>query len=50
MKSLFEKRAKDRPIQPGDLLLGWDVRREDKGKHKKFDPLSFVPFQISKEK
>ena len=29
-----------------DLVLGWDVRREDQGKHGKFDNLWFGPFKI----
>lgn len=50
MKSLFDKKAKDRPLHPGDLVLRWDVRREDKGKHGKFDPLCFGPFRIAEER
>lgn len=46
MKSLFDKKTKDRPLQPGDLVLRWDVRREDKGKHEKFDQLWLGPFKI----
>lgn len=34
MKSLFEEKAKDRPLQPEDLVLWWDIQREEKGKHK----------------
>eukprot|EP00253_Pinus_taeda_P030499 PITA_30499 len=48
MKSLFDKKSKDRPLQPGDLVLQCDVLREDKGKHKKFDLLWFNPFKIAK--
>lgn len=50
MKSLFDKKAKDRPLQQGDLVLRWDVRWEDKGKHGKFDPLWFGPFKIAEER
>lgn len=50
MKSIFDKKAKDQPLQPGDLVLRWDVRWEEKGKHGKFDSLWFEPFKISKEK
>ena len=50
MKSVFDKKAKDRPLQPGDLVLKWDVRWEDKGKHGKFDPLWFGPFNIVEER
>jgi len=47
MKSLFDKKAKDTPLQQGDLVLRSNVRREDKGKHWKFDPLWFDPFKIA---
>lgn len=50
MKSLFEKKAKDQPLQSGDLVLHWDVRRKEKGKHGKFDPLWFSPFNIVEER
>lgn len=46
MKGLFDQRAKDREIQVGDLVLGWDVRRVEKGKNEKFDPLWFGPFRV----
>eukprot|EP00253_Pinus_taeda_P002558 PITA_02558 len=39
MKSMFDKREKDQPLQPRDLVLRQDVQWEDKGKHGKFDPL-----------
>ena len=47
MKGLFDQRAKDREIQLGDLVLRWDVKRADKGKHGKFNPLWFVPFRVA---
>ena len=50
MKSLFDQKAKDIPLQQGDLVLRWDVRWEDKGKHGKFDPLWFSPFRIAEER
>lgn len=50
MKSLFDNKAKDRPLQLGDLVPRWDVRWEDKGKHGKFDPLWFGPFRIAEER
>ena len=31
------------------MVLRWDVQRQYKGKHGKFDNLWFVPFQISKD-
>ena len=47
MKSLFDKKEKDREFFPGDLVLKWDVRKEDPGKHDKFDHLWFGPLRIS---
>ena len=46
MKFIFDIKAKDILFQPGDLVLRWDVRREEKGKHGKFDPLWYGPFKI----
>ena len=39
MKNIFDQRAKERKLQIGDMVLRWDVRRAEKGKHGKFDPL-----------
>ena len=50
MKVLFDKKARDRSLHLGDLVLRWDVSREDKGNHGKFDPLWFGPFMISEAK
>jgi hypothetical protein len=47
MKSIFEKKAKDREFLLGDLVLKWDARKEDAGKHDKFDHLWFGPFSIA---
>lgn len=47
MKSLFDKKVNDQPLQPEDLVIGWDVRQEDKGKNGKFDPPWFGPFKIA---
>jgi hypothetical protein len=47
MKSLFDKKVKDREFLPGDLVLKWDARKEDAGKHDKFDHLWFGPFRIA---
>ena len=46
MKDIFDRHAKDRNFQVGDLVLRWDVRRAEKGKHATFDPLWFGPFKI----
>ena len=47
MKSIFDRKAKGVLFQAVDLVLRWDTRREDKGKHGKFDPLWYGPFRIS---
>jgi hypothetical protein len=47
MKSLFDKKEKDMEFLPGDLVLKWDARKEDAGKHGKFDHLWFGPFRIA---
>lgn len=46
MKYLFDKRATTRKFQPDDLVLQWNVRVEDKGKHKKFESLWLGPYII----
>lgn len=47
MKNIFDRKAKEIDFKVVDLVLRWDTRREDKGKHGKFDPLWYVPFRIS---
>ena len=37
---------KTRNFKIGDLVLRWDIRRAEKGKHAKFDPLWAGPFKI----
>ncbi len=46
VKKLFDKKAKQRVFQEGDLVLLWDKHREPKGLHGKFDSLWRGPFQI----
>ena len=46
MKVLFDRRARERDFKEGDLVLRWDARREEKGKHGKFDNLWFGPLAI----
>jgi hypothetical protein len=46
MKAIFDKKSKDREFLLGDLVLKWEARREDTGKHGKFDHLWFGPFKI----
>ena len=47
VKSIFDKRANQIFFQVDDLVLRWDVRRQDRGKHDKFDNLWFGPFKVS---
>jgi hypothetical protein len=36
MQALFDQKAKDRDFLPGDLVLKWEARKEDAGKHGNF--------------
>ena len=44
---MFDKRTKAKDFFIGNKVLRWDSRREDKGKHGKFDSLWRGPFIIS---
>eukprot|EP00253_Pinus_taeda_P026975 PITA_26975 len=46
LKKIFDKRTKVEDFYLGDKVLKWDSRREDKGKHGKFDFLWKGPFII----
>ena len=46
IKKLFDKRTKASDFKIGDKVLKWDSRREDKGKHGKFDHLWQGPYLI----
>jgi len=37
IKTIFDTRTKEDQFLVGDLVLRWDARKEDKGKHGKFD-------------
>jgi hypothetical protein len=39
IKRIFDKRTKEDDFKLGDLVLRWDARNEDTGKHGKFDSL-----------
>jgi hypothetical protein len=39
MKKVFDKQTKVDDFKVDDLVLKWDARNEDKGKHGKFDHL-----------
>eukprot|EP00253_Pinus_taeda_P026434 PITA_26434 len=47
LKRMFDKRAKAEDFCMGSKVLKWDSRREDRGKHAKFDFLWKGPFIIS---
>jgi hypothetical protein len=46
VKQVFNKRAKVDCFNLGDLVLKWDARHEDKGKHGKFEELCKGPYSI----
>ena len=46
VKVIFHKRTNQRVFNENDLVLRLDARREDRGKHGKFDNLWFGPFKI----
>ena len=46
MKHLYEKRTIERKFEIGDMILMWNARLEDKGKHGKFDPIWLGPYCI----
>ena len=47
VKTLFDRRTNQKEFQVDDLVLRWDVWRQDKGKHGKLENLWFGPFKIS---
>ena len=49
MKDLFDQNAKGKEMQVRNLVLRWDIRRVEKGKHGKFNPLWFGPLKIAEE-
>ena len=46
LKRTFDKSARSRPFQIGDMVLLWDKRREKPRKHRKFDSLWLGPYII----
>ena len=48
IKSRFDRNIKEKTFSVGDMVLRWDARKEQKGKHGKFDNLWFGPFLVSK--
>eukprot|EP00253_Pinus_taeda_P003422 PITA_03422 len=47
LKRMFDKKSKAKDFCAGNKVIRWDSRREDKGKHAKFDFLWKGPFIIS---
>ena len=47
MKALFDKKIQRMEFLPSTLVLKWEARKEDAGKHGKFDHLWFRPFKIA---
>ena len=47
IKKIFDRKAKPDDFQWGHLVLKWDARHEDKGKHGKFDHLWKGPYLIT---
>ena len=48
MKDSFEKNVKKEMFTVGDLVLRWDARKDEKGKHGKFENLWIGPFLVIK--
>jgi ribonuclease HI len=46
IKKIFDKQTKEDDFELGDLVLKWDARNEDKGKHGKFDHQWTGPYMI----
>jgi hypothetical protein len=47
IKEAFDRHTKVDDFKLGDLVLKWDARNEDKGKHGKFDDLWLGLFEIA---
>eukprot|EP00253_Pinus_taeda_P003463 PITA_03463 len=47
LKKMFDKKAKAEDCWVGSKVIRWDPRREDKGKHSKFDFMWKCPYIIS---
>lgn len=45
-KYLFDKRTTTRKFQIGNMVLQWNAREQDKGKHKNFESLWIGPFIV----
>lgn len=50
MKYLYDRKASERKFQLEEMVLLWNTRFEDKGKHGKFDPIWLGPYFIHENK
>lgn len=46
IKRIYDERVKEDDFQLNDLVLKWDARNEEKGKHGKFDHLWKGPYKV----
>ena len=46
MKHLFDKKIVERKFEFDEMVLMWNAKIEDKGKHGKFDPIWLGPYLI----
>jgi len=46
MKNMFDKKTKADDFKTNDMVLSWILRKEEKGKHGKFDHLWLGPYKI----
>ena len=46
IKNIYDRRTKEDYFELGDLVLKWDSKNEDKGKHWKFNGLWKGPYII----
>lgn len=47
IKNIYDRKAKADTFQLDDVVLKWDARNEEKGKHSKFKNLWKGPFKIA---
>ena len=46
IKKIYDRKTKANKFQLKDVVLWWDARNEDKGKHGKFDNFWMGPYII----
>ena len=46
MKHLYDKKTTERKFEIGNMVLMWNAKIEDKGKHGKFEPIWLGPYSI----